>query len=37
VDCGPCYKRRCPGYGNVCMTSIELEDVLAAVRERLHV
>ncbi len=35
VDCGPCYKRRCPGYGNVCMTSIELEDVLAAVRERL--
>ncbi len=37
VDCGPCYKRRCPGYGNVCMTSIGLEDVLAAVRDRLGV
>jgi lipopolysaccharide heptosyltransferase I len=34
VDCAPCYKTRCPGYGNVCMTSIEVEDVLAAIRER---
>jgi len=37
VDCGPCYKRRCPGFDNVCMTSIEIEDVLPAVRERLTV
>ncbi|TDI36176.1 MAG: lipopolysaccharide heptosyltransferase I [Acidobacteria bacterium] len=37
VDCGPCYKRRCPGFDNVCLTSIEIEDVLPAVRERLSV
>ena len=36
VPCGPCYKRRCPGYGNVCMTSIEVDDVLEAVRRRLQ-
>ena len=36
VPCGPCYKHRCPGYGNVCMTSIEVDDVLEAVRRRLH-
>ena len=35
VPCGPCYKQRCPGYGTVCMTSIEVDDVLAAVRNRL--
>lgn len=35
VACAPCYKHQCPGYGNVCMTSIELEDVLAAVRRSL--
>jgi lipopolysaccharide heptosyltransferase I len=35
VACAPCYKHHCPGYGNVCMTSIELEDVLAAVRRSL--
>jgi lipopolysaccharide heptosyltransferase I len=35
VDCGPCYKKRCPGYGNVCMTGIELTDVLDAVRRKL--
>lgn len=33
--CGPCYKHRCPGYGTVCMTSIEVDDVLEAVRKRL--
>jgi lipopolysaccharide heptosyltransferase I len=36
VDCSPCYKTRCPGFGNVCLTSIDVEDVLAAVRERLQ-
>ena len=35
VPCGPCYKHRCPGYGTVCMTSIEVDDVLEAVRKRL--
>ena len=35
VPCGPCYKHRCPGYGTVCMTSIGVENVLEAVRERL--
>lgn len=35
VPCGPCYKHRCPGYGNVCLTEIEVEDVLGAVRRRL--
>jgi lipopolysaccharide heptosyltransferase I len=35
VPCSPCYKHRCPGYGNVCLTSIEVEDVLGAVRKRL--
>ena len=36
VPCGPCYKHRCPGYGNVCMTQIEVEDVMVAVRRRLE-
>jgi lipopolysaccharide heptosyltransferase I len=36
VACSPCYKHRCPGYGNVCLTSIEVEDVLDAVRKRLE-
>lgn len=35
VPCGPCYKHRCPGYGNVCLTKIEVADVLGAVRKRL--
>lgn len=35
VPCGPCYKHRCPGYGTVCMTSIEVSDVLEAVRRRI--
>jgi len=35
VACSPCYKQRCPGYGNVCLTSIEVDDVLSAVRKRL--
>jgi len=35
VACSPCYKHRCPGYGNVCLTAIEVEDVLGAVRKRL--
>jgi lipopolysaccharide heptosyltransferase I len=35
VPCAPCYKHHCPGYGNVCMTTIELDDVLAAVRRSL--
>jgi lipopolysaccharide heptosyltransferase I len=32
VPCSPCYKRRCPGYGTVCMTSIEVDEVLDVVR-----
>jgi heptosyltransferase I len=36
VACSPCYKTRCPGFGNVCLTSIEVEDVLAAVKTRLE-
>lgn len=36
VPCGPCYKQRCPGFGNVCMTSIEVSEVLAAVRHKLE-
>jgi lipopolysaccharide heptosyltransferase I len=35
VPCSPCYKRRCPGYGTVCMTSIEVDEVLDVVRTRL--
>lgn len=35
VACSPCYKQRCPGYGNVCLTAIEVHDVLGAVRKRL--
>jgi lipopolysaccharide heptosyltransferase I len=35
VACSPCYKHRCPGYGNVCLTAIEVDDVLGAVRKRL--
>lgn len=35
APCGPCYKHRCPGYDNVCMTEIEVDDVMAAVRRRL--
>ena len=37
VACSPCYKPRCPGYGNVCLTSIDVGDVLGAVRKRLGV
>lgn len=33
--CGPCYKHHCPGYGNVCMTRIGLDEVLSAVRRRM--
>ncbi len=36
VACSPCYKHRCPGYGNVCLTAIEVDDVLRAVRKRLE-
>jgi heptosyltransferase-1 len=35
VPCGPCYKHRCPGYDNVCMTAIDVLEVLEAVRARL--
>jgi lipopolysaccharide heptosyltransferase I len=35
VPCSPCYKHRCPGYDEVCMTSIEVDDVLEAIRRRL--
>jgi lipopolysaccharide heptosyltransferase I len=35
VPCGPCYKHHCPGYDEVCMTSIEVDDVLEAIRRRL--
>jgi len=36
VPCGPCYKHRCPGYDNVCMTRIDVEDVLGAVTRQLE-
>ena len=35
VTCSPCYKRRCPGLGTVCLTSMEVPEVLDAVRRRL--
>jgi ADP-heptose:LPS heptosyltransferase len=35
VSCSPCYKRRCPGLGTVCLTDIEVPEVLEAVRRRL--
>jgi lipopolysaccharide heptosyltransferase I len=35
VACSPCYKRRCPGFGTVCLTSMEVPEVLDAVRRRL--
>lgn len=35
VPCSPCYRRRCPGLGTVCMTSVEVRDVLRAVEARL--
>ncbi len=35
VPCGPCYKRRCPGFDNVCLRSVEEDAVLDAVRLRL--
>jgi len=35
VPCGPCYKRRCPGFDNVCLRSVEKAAVLDAVRLRL--
>ncbi len=35
VDCSPCYKRRCPGFDTVCLTSIAVSDVVDAVRARL--
>lgn len=37
VPCGPCYKKKCPGYGNVCMTEIEVNDVMGAVKKKLSV
>jgi lipopolysaccharide heptosyltransferase I len=36
VPCSPCYKRRCPGYGTICMTSMEISEVLDAVRVSLQ-
>ncbi len=35
VPCGPCYKQVCPGYDNICMTEIEVTEVLEAVRRLL--
>lgn len=36
VPCGPCYRRRCPGLGKICMTRIEPEDVFERVRRYLE-
>jgi ADP-heptose:LPS heptosyltransferase len=36
VPCSPCYKAHCPGYGNVCLTSVEVDDVLGAIRRRFE-
>ncbi len=35
VACSPCYKRRCPGFDTVCLTSMTVSDVVEAVRARL--
>ena len=35
VSCSPCYKRRCPGLGTICLTGIEVPEVLEAVKRRL--
>lgn len=35
VSCSPCYKRRCPGLGTICLTDIRVPEVLEAVRRRL--
>ena len=35
VPCSPCYKRRCPGFDTVCLRSMSVPEVMAAVRERL--
>jgi ADP-heptose:LPS heptosyltransferase len=35
VSCSPCYKRRCPGLGTVCLTEIGVAEVMDAVMRRL--
>ena len=36
VPCSPCYKRRCPGFDTVCLRSMSVPEVMAAVRQRLR-
>ena len=36
VPCGPCHKRRCPGFDNVCLESIEVSEVHAALAQVLQ-
>ena len=31
VPCGPCFKKKCPGYGLVCMTNITIDMVYSKV------
>jgi ADP-heptose:LPS heptosyltransferase len=35
VSCSPCYKRRCPGLGTVCLIDIRVPEVMEAVMRRL--
>ena len=32
VECHPCFERVCPGKGKICMTEIEVEDVMKSIR-----
>lgn len=32
VECHPCFQRVCPGKGKICMTEIEVEDVMKSIR-----
>jgi lipopolysaccharide heptosyltransferase II len=35
VDCSPCYKRECPGLGDICMKGISAESVLTLVEREI--
>jgi heptosyltransferase-2 len=36
VDCAPCYLKRCP-IGEICMNSIQVDEVFQALRRQLKV
>jgi heptosyltransferase-1 len=35
VKCRPCYRRSCPGLGQICMQLIQVERVLGAIHKRV--